>query len=598
MTEQTVTTQPTRREALRIRLVGIAKGRLLEVSVGLAVLLTRSSTLRQPLLERHDFRQTQTAYQTLTLARGQGSLWNPELPIFGSPWRVPFEFPFFQWTASWVYRLFDVSIDVANRLTSLIFFLLCLWPLASIARRLMGHAGVLLAVVLFSFSPLAIQWSRASLIEYCAVFFGLVFTERVLSTWQTPRWTHLLLGSLAGAVCGGVKATTFLGFLLLAFFLVPAKVETIRNYRLHVRRLAMSSAMAGIPVLFTRVWTTHANSTKASNPATQWLTEENLKTWNYGTLSQRFNWGNWLAILDRVDQLVVIRYSLLFIIIVALSRRIYRRAAAALAAAALVPVVVFFNLYAVHDYYLVAISPMFALISGLAVDGLWTEQRQAPRSRTAYITVVFLLVGCSVMAGRSYWNSAYSKISQIPSDLAAVSNQGQYAFASFGGWNSALLYYADRRGMMLDARGASVEFIRSMPDLAKYDFYAGDLDRVDVLQLRGWYSPAGSTTMRVDDNPLDLAYLGIAFSSQQPGQTQTPASNKWTLRCDGAEQIDLTELPNGSSIQTTSVGSNKFVLAVGLQQVPVGNQLRILDSTKLASKSLVCIGDGSVELSR
>jgi hypothetical protein len=50
-------------------------------------------TLGRPLLERHAFRQTQTAH-TARIYHEQGiDLLHPKLPVLGEPYEVPFEFP-------------------------------------------------------------------------------------------------------------------------------------------------------------------------------------------------------------------------------------------------------------------------------------------------------------------------------------------------------------------------------------------------------------------------------------------------------------------------------------------------------------------------
>ena len=50
-------------------------------------------TLDQPLLERHSFRQTQTAYTARIFHEEGIDLLHPKLPVLGEPFEVPFEFP-------------------------------------------------------------------------------------------------------------------------------------------------------------------------------------------------------------------------------------------------------------------------------------------------------------------------------------------------------------------------------------------------------------------------------------------------------------------------------------------------------------------------
>ncbi len=98
------------------------------------------TTLGQPLLERHAFRQTQTAY-TARIFHEQGiDLIHPKMPVLGEPFEVPFEFPLFQAAASLVMDV-GVRDDVAMRLTGLTCFLLTALLLYGLVRRVDGRVS-------------------------------------------------------------------------------------------------------------------------------------------------------------------------------------------------------------------------------------------------------------------------------------------------------------------------------------------------------------------------------------------------------------------------------------------------------------------------
>lgn len=54
-------------------------------------------TLQRPLIDQHEFRQTQTALGALFMQPGLGGLLNYQTPVLGSPRSIPFEFSLFQW---------------------------------------------------------------------------------------------------------------------------------------------------------------------------------------------------------------------------------------------------------------------------------------------------------------------------------------------------------------------------------------------------------------------------------------------------------------------------------------------------------------------
>ena len=84
-------------------LPGLAEAAIV-VAVLAALVVYVAPTLDRPLLEKHAFRQTQTAY-TARIFHEQGiDLLHPKVPVLGEPLEVPFEFPLFQALAALVLR--------------------------------------------------------------------------------------------------------------------------------------------------------------------------------------------------------------------------------------------------------------------------------------------------------------------------------------------------------------------------------------------------------------------------------------------------------------------------------------------------------------
>lgn len=558
-----------------------------------AALVSRISTISQPLIERHDFRQTQTAYQTFTLATGEGSLLRPKLPIFGSPWEVIFEFPLFQWIASYLYRWFDLELDSANRLTSLLFFLGCCVAFFYLAKMLMNVHLAFASVILFGFSPLAIQWSRASLIEYCALFFGILFSLLMLKSWTVQKLHLLVLTSVVGVLGGLVKVTTLVPHIIFVGIYVLLTTSSMKDFFQNRRRLIFFCLPILLSLFFARLWTMWSDHSKNLNPATKWLTEKNLFEWNYGTLEQRKVSANWSVILDRIDQLIIGRFSVVAILVIAILISKSRARLIALLAGAIGTVSVFFNLYIVHDYYLVAISSLLVLAVGVAVDSVLVSH-DSSKNKTYSFFVIVLILSVSLISQRPYWKLAYLDIPAPVSELRERSEKNQYAFTSYGGWNPMLLYYAQRRGMMLEARAASVEQLKKLPDLNQYDFYYGAPDRPEVIQIRGWYLPLATQTTRIDDSLDAFSQWGLAIGNIP--LSNVAYSNQQVITCNGQETFALTGVPAGSTVATESSGTNSLQFPIGLQVIPVGTQIKVLGKiNNVEHKLIACTGDGNVE---
>src|SRR5262245_29641268 len=85
-------------------------------------LAVRLPNLTSPLVEDHAFRQTQTAITVWTFVEDGISLWNYQTPVFGAPWRTPFEFPLYQASAALLVKAGIQNIDAACRLANIFYF--------------------------------------------------------------------------------------------------------------------------------------------------------------------------------------------------------------------------------------------------------------------------------------------------------------------------------------------------------------------------------------------------------------------------------------------------------------------------------------------
>jgi len=563
--------------------------------VAFIVFATRWSTLMQPLVERHDFRQTQTAFTTLTIADGAGGLFSSKLPLFGSPWELPLEFPLFQFIASIPYRVFDLNIDFANRVTALVFFCLCLFPLQAISLRYMTRFGAFFACLLFAFSPLAIQWSRASLIEYCAVFFGLLFVSYSLRYWDKPSWGLAAIATVSGAFTGLVKVTTLIPMLVFLVVLVLSVKNFFTDISANLKKILGATGILFAVLLTSQLWVKFSDHIRASNPATLWLTQSRLNEWNFGTFEQRQQFSNWKMLYERIDQLIAPPSTIIILLFVGLIYLRSRRIVVAASLSVLLTVGVFFNLYVVHDYYLIAISVMIAFVVAGTTDAAWSRIRIKKTQVIGWILIPILAVGYSVVEGQAYWASAYNKYPRLESELGQLSQPDQQVFVSWDGWNPLILYYANRKGMMLDPRSTTLSYLSNLQDLNKYDFYAGNPDRPDVVQIRGFYSPVGPSTTRIDDSMKEFESYGLVFSRNHILSSQQ-STNTALISCDGANVFELRKIPVGSIVHTTAMGTAKeFGVSLNLQTVPVGKSIKILGPLPEENTGrLVCGGGGYV----
>ena len=168
----------------------------------------------------HAFRQTQTAWTAREFHEGGFDLLHPKLPVFGEPFEVPFEFPLFQALAALPMEL-GLAEDTSLRLTSLLCFVLTALLLWGLVRYIAGPVGGVAALVAFVFTPLALLWSRTSMIEYLATAGAVGFAFALVLWRDRRRPVFLALALAAGLVGMLVKPTTAVFWILPALLYRP-----------------------------------------------------------------------------------------------------------------------------------------------------------------------------------------------------------------------------------------------------------------------------------------------------------------------------------------------------------------------------------------
>lgn len=415
--------------------------------------LVRLPTLSQPLQENHGFRQTQTAY-TAVIYHEQGvDLLHPQLPVFGAPFETPFEFPLFQALAAGVMS-WGMPADVAMRTTALVCFLLSALLLWGLVRHVGGRVAAMAALVLFLFSPFTLLWSRASLIEYLAVAGALGWLWAGL-LWRERRRLLYAAAALAGGLTVMLVKPTTGAFWLLPLLAYPTLTEG-RGWRtwLRARSDPVLAVIIVVPFAAAVAWTGHADAIKGASRTTAWLTSSGLREWNFGTLRQRTIHSEWSMIVGRITtQLTLFPGWLIpFTALVGLRTRT-ARFWAALAAVPVLTILVFFNLYVFHDYYLAAISPVPAALVGYGFARLW--QALVPTRGPRFLVTAFAAwTAALLLLGSSIWSLAYRDIEvsdkypevaevaglTLPTDLIAFDG---YAFTP------EVPYYSRRIGRLI-----------------------------------------------------------------------------------------------------------------------------------------------------
>ena len=189
---------------------------------------------------------------------------------------------------------------------------------------------------------------------------------------------------------------------------------------------------------------------------TQFLTSTALRDWNFGTLAQRLDlWSN-AVIGDRIlESLLPTGAGLAVGLLPCLvARRGKHWQAWGLAGVVLCAVMLFFNLYLVHDYYYIALYPATCGLLAMGVgelSGLRVARRTSVRMVGAIGTVAVLLLALTNQVGASELRQ-FAQSGEVPAlsialDEATAPTENVLTVGC--DWDPLLLYFADRKGLMI-----------------------------------------------------------------------------------------------------------------------------------------------------
>jgi 4-amino-4-deoxy-L-arabinose transferase-like glycosyltransferase len=430
-----------------------------------------------PPLDRHDFRQTQTAITVQAfLDRGVDVL-HYQTPVLGPPWTVPFEFPLFQLSAFAVARLTAFDVDLACRLTAVLWFYASAWILYALVRHWTTPRLAVLSLLLYVLSPFSLLWSRAVLIDYAAVALLLGYFHATL-LWGIDgrRWAWLaavVLGSLGILTKITTAATVAVPVALALGWRLRRARETRRSdgggHALGVGLVAV--LIAGVPLVSGVLWTRWTDAIKAAQPATASLTSQALTTWNFGNWGQRASLLSWGEILGRIAATILpAAFAPTLLLAIPFFRRADRRLKIAgwmALTGVLTPILVFFNLYRVHDYYLIAVAPFLAFLGAAGIAFLLERPAwHRTRVRTLVLGVALLsTIPCWTYAAPTYQVSRDTPLARLGRLIAGATTPGDWVVVQGDEWNSRILYASRRRGFMIWEGRTDVRPLTSRPEL-------------------------------------------------------------------------------------------------------------------------------------
>ena len=436
---------------------------LVALGILAAAAVAKLPTLSQPLTENFAWRQTQTAW-TARIYHQQGiDLLHPQVPVHGPPWELSFEFPLFQALGAVLMDL-GIEPDLAMRTLGLITFLVSGWLIYRMVVRLAGPVAGVVSLAAFLFSPFGLLWGRTSLIEYLATALALGYLITSLKWLDRRRPLDFGLALATGAVAMLVKITTG------AFYLLPLLAYR-RGGKAVVFRDWSVPVLIAVPSVVGLLWVRYTDAVKAATPATAFLTSGRLTEWNFGTPAMRLDPEVLLPIASAL--LVGLTGAGLLIWLPPAIARLHELRQGPLVGVLLVSTMVgaplvLTPLYSGQNYYPAAISPAAAALVGLGASWGWARRRAIFGRFVLVVGATLWLV--SLIQTADYWMASYQPVVDRDGSLAAAAfvrertDPDDWVVIGGRGWDPTILYYADRRGYMLDPRRGTDDLDRLRAD--------------------------------------------------------------------------------------------------------------------------------------
>ena len=462
-------------------------------------------TLDQPLLEGHGFRQTQTAY-TARIFHEQGvELLHPKVPVLGEPFEIPFELPLFQAAAA-VVMTAGARDDLAMRWTALACFVLTALLLYGLVRHVAGSVSAVAALVAFVLTPFSFIWARASLMEYLATAGAVGFAWATILWRERGRPLPGALALVAGLVGLLVKPTTAVFWIVPALAYEPEK----RTDTPSRRNRAWTAILVAIPLAAAVAWTRHADDIKEGNETTSWLASTELREWTLGTLDQRLDPDTWILLAGRLPTVVgLCGVVLLVAAVVATVGAPQRRFWLGIWFAAVAPVLVFTNLYALHDYYLAAVAPAFSALAGFGAGFVWSRLPSRPTVRALAVGIALVLTYGTLELSRGYWSriddAKDDPVLQLAREIDGLTRSDELVAVVAPDWNPALLYYAHRWGSTVTERNDALAYKRLRDGGYRYLFVVDPVGFDPTpLDRWPWLGSLGPHSYALADSPRGL----------------------------------------------------------------------------------------------
>ncbi len=447
------------------------------------------------LLDHMGYRQTQTALSTLWMSHSDSWL-NFTFPVFGYPWLLPLEYPIFQIISYWLSGIEFVQLQTSGRLLSLIVFYMSLIPIRYILEK--SFSEHLIFYFFYFTSPILLYFSSKFLIDGFVFFLSLSVFASFLMLVKNFTIRNSFIFFLFCTLCGLQKITGLMAVLsgcgiYTIFYLATLKKD--KNY--YTKALKFFFIFA-VSVVIPIAWVFYGDHEKESIYLTSFLTSDALLNWNYGTLDQRLDLYNLSKVFGwRIGLLGGVFLLALRVIFYKFNKLKNNALAISCLSCGLFGPIVFFNLYLIHDYYLISSLGFIGIGLYLMVDISKPRFKNLNISSNFYAITVLIL---NILVF-SYWylpktnNISFSHEDMYITALKIKNklDREKVVLTSGVDWDSTIPFYSEKFAIMIPswtknefAPKVNGEYFDSIFVLKNIDNYLGgrELGAIVICNIR------------------------------------------------------------------------------------------------------------------
>jgi 4-amino-4-deoxy-L-arabinose transferase-like glycosyltransferase len=456
-------------------------------------LILRCQGLFNPLLDKHSWRQTDTASIAYNYYNSGMNIFQPRLDVL--PEIRELEFHLYPYTVAVLYTLFGFN-EVWGRVVSILCGLGTLWFIFLLTRTYFNESAALYAAFFWASSPMAVFYNRAFLPESMMLFYSAAGMFWFLRWSNTEKVWHMVTaaGLLSCAIL--IKLTSL--------FLAGPIVYVL--WQKHTRKLFAQFPvyLFGLMVLVLPVlWYTYQHHLfKAVSWGTSIFDIGNDKWFNRSILlNPGFYQKIWLQYLGE-QHFAYTGYGFLFFgWIVTLPQK------AKVFGVWMWAVFAYFIIIAVgnyvHEYYQLVVLIPGAVLVGRGMD-YTLEQTSKFKNPLAWLLTIAAIVWlpvCGYMrsTSRMKFDITYKLAGE---SLADVSRKQDLALVISDG-EPEVLYYAHRKGWHLERQKYSLDWVNwYIPQGVKFVVVKGK-ERKELTSLPRDYFPPEKFLTPKDQSTID-----------------------------------------------------------------------------------------------